>query len=232
VNSFAPWVGAERCTGGATKGATVLMAYLLRRFPSTKSDGIYNCRSVRSGQSYSCHAEGRALDVRCDKATGDAIVKLVAAHGLPLGVQAIIWWDRIWSAKSPNGRAYNGADPHHGHVHIELTRAAGKNLTLARIQSVLDPKPVKPVKPSKPSSTFPLPAGHAFGRTVGARVHNGTRNSEDKADVKRIQRKLKVVPVSGLFGQITQRKVKLWQIKHAMKPTGLVGRAEWVRLGL
>jgi len=231
MNTFAPWTPADHCAGGATKGATVLMSYLLRRFPSTKSDGIYNCRNVRGGSSFSCHAEGRALDVRCDKKTGDAIVKLVAAHGLALGVQTIIWWDEIWSAKSPNGRAYVGADPHHGHVHIELTRSAGANLTLARVKSVLD-APVKPVVKPVVKSSFRLPATHMFGRGATKTVHNGTRNSEDKADVRRIQIKLNVLPTSGFFGHITERKVKAWQIKRLMKPTGKVGKREWERLGL
>jgi peptidoglycan hydrolase-like protein with peptidoglycan-binding domain len=89
------------------------------------------------------------------------------------------------------------------------------------------PKP-KPVK----RSTFPLPAGQAFGRAISAKIHNGNRNSEDKSDVKKIQRKLGVSPVSGWFGPITEKAVKRWQLRRLIKPTGLVGKKEWDRMGL
>jgi peptidoglycan hydrolase-like protein with peptidoglycan-binding domain len=50
--------------------------------------------------------------------------------------------------------------------------------------------------------------------------------------VKRIQRKLGVSPVSGWFGPITERAVKRWQLRRLIKPTGLVGKKEWDRMGL
>ena len=92
-------------------------------------------------------------------------------------------------------------------------------------------KPVV-VKPPMRKSTFPLPLGHAFGRNPTASIHNGNRNSEDQADVKKIQTIFKISPTTGFFGVVTERKVNLWQAKRLIKPTGLVGKREWDRLGL
>ena len=98
-----------------------------------------------------------------------------------------------------------------------------------------NPKPVVPPKPVKPpvkKSTFPLPSNHAFGKNASTTVHNGTRNSEDHKDVISIQMKFKNAPDTGLYGPQTEKAIKSWQIKRLIKPTGLVGKREWDRLGL
>ena len=86
------------------------------------------------------------------------------------------------------------------------------------------------VQPSK-GTAFPLPKTHAFGRGSTITVHDGTRNSEDAADVKKIQRFFGIVP-DGVFGISTERKVKAWQLKRLLRPTGRVGPYEWRRMGL
>jgi peptidoglycan hydrolase-like protein with peptidoglycan-binding domain len=121
---------------------------------------------------------------------------------------------------------YHGASPHKEHLHISILQTVeaeqSKRPWLAGVA----------VKPIKPSSTFPLPASHAFGKNASSTVHNGKRNSEDAADVKKIQKKFKSVPDTGFYGPITERAVKLWQVKRLMRPTGRVGKREWNRLGL
>lgn len=137
---FAPWQPATKCSGEAAPGARALMAVILARWPAASSAGIYSCRSVRGGGSRSIHSEGRALDVHFPGKTNPAGTLLVAAL-LPvadrLGIQAVIWSRRIWSAKSPTGRHYGGVNPHYDHVHIELTRTSGAKLTKATVVSVL-----------------------------------------------------------------------------------------------
>lgn len=92
------------------------------------------------------------------------------------------------------------------------------------------PVPAPPRPPAR--STFPLPRTHAFGPVPSTTVHNGTRNSEDRSDVMHIQRKFRGCPVTGLYGPITARKVRAWQMRRLLKPTGRVGVNEWRRLGL
>lgn len=133
---FARWQPATRCTGGAGPGARALMAGILLTHPGTTSWGIYNCRATALGNK-SAHSEGRALDVGCSLAVGHRLVKdLLAVDPWTLGISVLIHDRRIYSAKSPNGRAYNGV-PHRDHVHVEMTRKAAQRLTLARVKRVL-----------------------------------------------------------------------------------------------
>lgn len=112
------------------------MAALLIRFPGSKNWGIYNFRDTALGNP-SVHGDGRALDIGCDIATGNRIVKKLRSIGpAELGISVIIHNRVIYSAKSPNGRRYNGV-PHKDHVHIEMTPKAGRHLKLIRAKRVL-----------------------------------------------------------------------------------------------
>lgn len=152
--SFAPWQGATHCTSGSTTGALALQAYLLERYsPPGWSGGIYNCRGVRGSTTTSVHGEGRAFDLMLPVGAngrgtkyGHDIVDLLGKNAQRLGIQCIIYDRRIWSAASPNGRAYTGVHPHYDHLHIELTRAAGANLTLATLRAVLGTAPSNPTE--------------------------------------------------------------------------------------
>lgn len=133
---FARWQPATRCTGKAGAGARALMAAVLLTYPGTTSWGIYNCRSTALGNK-SAHAEGRALDIGCSVAVGAGLVDdLLALGPWRLGISVIIHDRRIYSARSPRGRAYNGV-PHRDHVHVEMTRKAAARLSLARAKRVL-----------------------------------------------------------------------------------------------
>lgn len=135
---FARWQQAVHCTGSAAPGARALMVGLLLGFPGARNLGIYNCRSTALGNR-SAHSEGRADDVGCVMALGNQIVHaLLHLPGGPasLGISAIIHNRVIYSRKSPNGRPYSG-DPHTDHVHIEITRKAGRHLSLLRVKRVM-----------------------------------------------------------------------------------------------
>ena len=141
---WADYQGASNCTGTAAQGARHLLAWLLESYPGSRSLGIYNCRTVRGGSTTSLHGEGRAVDLDPDRtrganghAVGRSLVARLGEHGQRLGVQAVIYNREIWSQRSPEGRYYGGVHPHNDHLHIELTRAAGSNLTLATLRAVL-----------------------------------------------------------------------------------------------
>jgi hypothetical protein len=141
--NWAAWTGCFACSGRPMPGAVALLAWFRENSPEGRSMGIYNCRPVRGASSMSIHACGRALDWGMPmlngrgSAAGHALVRRVGAHGRRLGLQAVIYDRRVWSARSPDGRYYGGVAPHYDHLHLELTPAAGRSLTLATLRSVL-----------------------------------------------------------------------------------------------
>jgi len=123
-------------SGGASPGAQALMNVMVEDY-GARNLGIYNYRQVRGGGSLSLHAEGRAPDLGyTNKAKGDAALALLLRHKEALGLQMAIWWRRIYSAKAPNGAAYQGVSPHTDHIHAELTRHASRTLTEPYIRAL------------------------------------------------------------------------------------------------
>jgi len=168
-----------------------------------------------------------AFDITYPGVDPKIIISAVSKHP---SANYVIFNRKIYS-RSSNWKAepYAGVSPHTEHLHVSIMQSvkAENDTTPWLAGATVKPKP-KPVK----RSTFPLPTGQAFGRKISAKIHNGYRNSEDKSDVKKIQRKLGVTPVSGWFGPITERAVKRWQLRRLIRPTGLVGKKEWDRMGL
>jgi hypothetical protein len=136
VIRFARWQQATRDAHGAQPGARALMAGLLLKYPHVASWGIYSGRNTALG-NLSAHAEGRALDLGCTLGVGENLVKqLLATPPAELGISVIIHDRRIYSAKTPHGRPYNGV-PHLDHVHVEITRKAASHMSLTRVKRVL-----------------------------------------------------------------------------------------------
>lgn len=130
---------AKGCSGKAQPGTRVLRDTMDLLVPDLGDYGIYNCRSTRTGKSYSLHAEGRAWDCAIPSGKwdlGDLTAQFFVDAAQDLGVQRVIWgrgpgkppkeWDsregqRFWSA-------YSGP-PHDDHNHVELCWAAARSLT-------------------------------------------------------------------------------------------------------
>lgn len=154
---------ASACTGGPTLGAQALMAWFLDTFADGRNDGIYNCRAMRGGTFFSIHAEGRAVDLGTPltgkpPAWATVLAEALVAFSAELGVQCVIWNRRIWSgARSAEGwRPYSGVDAHTTHLHVELTREAGRSLTTALIRDVFAPAAPSPT----PATKGPNDMGH------------------------------------------------------------------------
>ena len=110
---FADWQPATHCTAGPQPGAKAILAWCLDVFDNfgVHSDGIFNCRNVRGGDVYSCHAEGRAVDVGfpmvkqngvwAPNPAGLALVQIIRPLAVKVGVQCLIWDRMIWSNTSP-----------------------------------------------------------------------------------------------------------------------------------
>lgn len=213
--NWARWEPARGCTSGAEPGARALLAWCLEQYPVAWSGGIYNCRTVRGTQVRSIHGEGRAIDVMLPTPSGRAhhdgylLLGQLGAKGRQLGIQCIIFDRRIYSARSPAGRPYTGVHPHVDHLHIELTRNAGRMLNSATLTRLLGSK---------------LPTPISRRRTL--RLRRPRMRGEDVRDV---QRKLRIV-ADGIFGPQTDRAVRRFQRANGLIIDGIVGPMTWGEL--
>lgn len=225
---FSRWYAATSCTGSARQGAKALMRYVLDTHSLSANWGIYNCRNARGTSYTSPHGEGRAIDVGfpLDGGKGSAtgynfVNQLLNSGPSKLGIQAIIYDRKIWSAKSPAGRPYTGVHPHYDHVHVEMTRHAANTLTLATVRKVLGGSSSKyrTYQDRKPTT-----------RTV--------KLWDSGSDVKDLQRvlnkwypRLKALKVDGYYGPRTESRVKHLQNKAKIKVDGITGPVTWRTLG-
>jgi hypothetical protein len=224
VNSFSDWQGATTCTAGPGKGASALARWIRDEFEKCYGAGIYNCRTVRGGSTTSTHGEGRAIDAMFPTVSGKGhpdgrrLLKLLAAHGKELGIQAIIYERNIYSAKSPNGRAYTGVHPHWDHLHIELTRASAANLTLATIRKYLEPKPApKPV---------PKPV-QDLGDKVKDLEQYPTLKWKDRHERLKLVQRFLGIEDDGIFGKVTFSAVNRYKRSHGLPADGVFGIECW-----
>lgn len=212
--TFATWQAATSCTGSARPGARALLDWFLSEYPGVaRSGGIYNCRPVRgTTTTFSVHSEGRAVDVMMPvvnsrgNPAGHAAIARLAPHGRALGIQTIIFDRRIWSARSPAGRAYTGVNPHYDHLHLELTREAATTLTLGRIRLLAG------------TTVTTLQLG---SRTL--RLETPYMRGDD---VKFVQGKVGTTQ-DGVFGPGTHSKVAAWQQTQGLLADGVVGPLTW-----
>ncbi len=223
--TFAAWEGATECTGAAMPGARALMAGCLEAYgdQGASSLGIYNCRDVRGSSTRSCHAEGRACDVGFPLVdggahpAGQAMLDSLRGDAEGLGIQAMIYDRTIYSRRSPAGRPYTGASPHLDHVHIELTRRGGRDLTLATVRVALGSAASEPDDPSGGGVT-----GDASDRPL---LRRGSRGS----DVALLQQALGI-DADGIFGPATEAAVRELQAEAGLAVDGVVGPRTWSQL--
>ena len=228
---FPTYQVATRCTGSATPGSQALMKWSLDAGLCDRNMGIYNCRDVRGTSGmYSLHAEGRAGDhgVNTDskgRAKGRRLVETLRPVAKELGIQCMIFDRHIWSAKSPgkDGRPYTGVNPHYDHAHIELTRNAAANLTIATIKHVLE-------KASKPAVT-PAPVKPKPGKKVVKLGSRALRRGSKGKDVLYVQKFIgHGVKPDGVYGAKTEAAVRWWQDRHNLAVDGSIGPRDWAKI--
>lgn len=163
--NFAPYTGATHCVGSAQPGTKYLSVFITQEFPRTKFGNIYSCRNIVGGDSWSHHAEGRALDQMVPTAPSGAaipalgmpVVRLLGPHGYQLGIDHIIYNRETWTRLYPNGKYYSGLNPHKDHLHIGLTRYAAAHLTLTTIRAIVLGE--EPAPPPEGNELLPLKEG-------------------------------------------------------------------------
>ena len=96
------------------------------------------------GNSYSLHADGRAMDVgmptidgQYRKVCGDAIWRFCVDHQDALGIQSIVFWEHDLDSDG-NTTPFGGSN-HHDHIHIEQNKA-GAGLSAAQILQIVQPE--------------------------------------------------------------------------------------------
>lgn len=213
---YAGYQGAQSCTDGPTPGAKALMAWYLGAYKTQGGTnlGIYNCRTVRGASTTSLHGEGRAADLGINPhgATyGDLVAELLRTHSKELGVQCVIWRRRIWSGSYPDKgwRAYSGTNPHLDHVHVELSWAAAKTLTAAKVAQVLSP-----AASSSSSSSLRSGASGAAVQKLQATLKAWYPTTPPFSTLK----------VDGQYGPATEVAVRAFQTRAGLTPDGVAGK--------
>ena len=151
------------CSGRAQPGTVDLLKYLMLKFPTTYSMGIYSCRDSSGGGGYSVHSDGRAIDLgvplkggRVDTAVGDPIVELLGNYAYEFGIHGQIWNRIRYDIRSPRGRIYTGPHPHYDHNHIEQRSHHASKLRYADYVAIAgNPVPAPVPEPIPPSPTPP-----------------------------------------------------------------------------
>ncbi|GAB3988909.1 peptidoglycan-binding domain-containing protein [Nocardioides marmoraquaticus] len=211
--TFAPWTSAVSCTSGPQPGVSAFMRWAVEKYGALGGFnlGIFNCRTVRGGATTSKHGEGRAADVGFPINDPDGIRLLaeLLEHADELGIEAIIYRRRVYSAKSPKGRPYLGVAPHWDHLHIEFSWKAARNLTYTAIKRILEEKVWVPGERS---------------------LSMGDRGN----DVHYLQTALGIT-ADGIYGPATKRRVVLFEqrqkkVEPKIVVDGVMGPISWKRL--
>jgi Putative peptidoglycan binding domain len=127
-----------------------------------------------------------------------------SANADRIGLQCIIYDRTIWSARSPDGRPYEGVNPHYDHLHIELTWQAARQLTLATAVAVLGGTADRPLQ---------LEESLGYNKTQGF--------STD--EIKAIQRVVGS-EADGIWGPKTVQAVADWQRASGIPVDGKIWR--------
>ena len=244
AEGFSPYLPQVSCDPVTKPGTDALRSLLMATYGG-RDLGI--TRGCEIG-ALSEHKEGRAWDwglsaaVPAEKALAQQFLGwliapgpngMAAANARRLGVMYVIWNGRIWSAyrASEGWRAYSGGESHAGHIHISLAWNGAMKRTswwtgntgsidygpCVAVEG--DPAPKWSAPRATPCPT-PISAMSLTGTPLLARESTG-------AYVVQLQRLLKVTPVTGFFGPITESAVTKLQTDRGLPVTGTTTPATW-----
>jgi peptidoglycan hydrolase-like protein with peptidoglycan-binding domain len=170
-------------------------------------------RDRKGGNTRSFHAFGLALDVAAPWNPWNVPVPAPSAHRMPRNAGQLI---------APLGMVWGG--DFRGNVdsmHIELHLSPGE---LADWPGLRRP----PAEPGK-LPPFPLPAGWYFGPRSGpdASVSNVWRPEIAWVAALAAAQRILGVPADGLYGPVTARATRSYQLAHGLVADGLIGVNTW-----
>jgi hypothetical protein len=254
IEALSPYIPQTSCDPVAKPGVIAFQNLILQTYPNTGSSGIVSTCAAEGMVSE--HSEGRAFDWTSSvnnptqKAQVDTLLNWLlatdnhgnqAANARRLGVMYIIWNHRIWGSYAANSgwRAYNGSDPHTGHVHFSFTWAGAEKRTSWWTKSVaaVDYGPCVPRGlvyahpysgfngspcPSQPS----LPGGSTLLQAISFFAGTTLIQGDVGPAVAAAQQALQIGS-DGDFGPQTRAAVAAFQQSHGGAPSGIVGQATW-----
>jgi hypothetical protein len=173
------YYSAAGCDDSPRPGTNALVSWYLGAYRAQGASnlGTYACKRLGSG--WSIHAERRAADLGTspyggvDSPWGWALVNALRLHSHELGIQLIILGHKVWSCRYPDSgwRTYTGE--YHGHTHVELTPAASRSLTTARIQEIIGGGDVTPAELVKLLNETRIDSEGLGGRSVSDWLKGG-----------------------------------------------------------
>lgn len=242
------YVGASTCVGFARPGNKELMAWYLGAYGNQGAAnlGIYVCKDIAGTRTTSLHGDGRACDLGSKPYRNlpfmDDLADALVANSRELGVQCVIHSGKIWSSSDPYAgwREYGGLDPHHGHLHAELTQEASRTLTVAKINRILGAGPV--VRPTPPKPSTPKPPTTDWTRELimalpQLKQGKGMPPGAADEDVQTMQNLLQarghaknLGTADGRFGPNTTKDLKAFQAAVKITADGICGKNTWAHL--
>lgn len=188
------------------KGLIKLREQINERWPNRSkiSDGsVADARHLAAGTSdHIPNAQGvvTAIDVTKDETNGPNTLAITQALTQDSRVKYLIYNRRIWKARTGIWEPYHGENAHDHHWHLSIKA------------DLADDEHTWALDVNVPVESYPVLKRGARGLAV--RV---------------LQEKLNVT-TDGIFGPLTEAKVKLFQRAHGLKDDGIVGELTWSAL--
>jgi peptidoglycan hydrolase-like protein with peptidoglycan-binding domain len=247
VETFTPYLPQASCDPTIKPGTAALRTTLM---------GTYGGRDL--GVTRSCdigalseHKEGRAWDWGLSAAnpTEKAIAQqflgwllakgpdgAAAYNARRLGVMYVIWDGKIWSAYrvKEGWRAYSGGEAHADHIHISLAWNGAMKRTSwwTGTTAATDFGPCPSIA-GQLAAPYSGPRYTACPTPIDPMTLTGTpvlKREARGAYVVQLQRLLRVTPVSGYFGPVTDTAVRAFQTAHGIPATGATYLRTWAAL--
>ncbi|XVX19314.1 peptidoglycan-binding domain-containing protein [Actinomycetota bacterium] len=237
-----PYQAQRLCDPGAKPGAKAFGDLMVRHY-GTGNYGI--SRACNFGLTE--HSEGRAVDWMISaynpsqRAIGDSVVQWLTApdsQGRPgamarrFGIMYIIWNKKMWRAYAPERgwTSYSGASPHTDHIHFSFTwdGAYGRNSwwtgTALTTYATGPGGWVPTLTTPPPTTTTPTPGDLTAYQNTTLRLWSRG------AAVTALQKALGGITADGVFGPMTESKVKAFQSSKGLPSNGVVDTPVWKAL--
>jgi len=247
IEAYSPYLPQRSCDPLVKPGTEALRAMLLATYGGRDLGIVRDC--AIGGLSE--HKEGRAFDwglnaaVPAEKAVADQFLAWLLAPGPAgeagynarrLGVMYVIWNGRIWGSyrASQGWRTYGGVEAHADHIHLSLSwnGATRRSSWWSGVAAPVDYGPCPSIEGElaprwTAPRTTPCPAPTPVLSLTG--TPDLSLNSTGPY-VRQLQLLLKVTPVSGFFGPVTDAALRAYQTSHGLAVTGHTSPALWSTL--